>query len=195
MLNRGVSVACGIVLLSGLLPVSLFGQKSAEETVAGLKAAPGLEVKLWASEPLVQKPTDMDIDSRGRIWICEGTNYRGRHTNPDGDCIVILEDTKHTGVCDSRKVFVQDKSLNAPLGVCVLGNKVYVAMSPNVLVYTIDASGDHPVGPPEILFNGFGGENHDHAVHAGVFGPDGRYYFNSGNEGDQRERQATMGSR
>jgi putative membrane-bound dehydrogenase-like protein len=148
-----------------------------------MSAANGLEVKLWASEPDVQKPCSMDIDSRGRIWITEGTNYRKVHYSPDGDRIIILEDTKHIGVCDSAKVFVQDKRLNAPLGICVLGNKVIVANSPDVLVYTIDASGDHPVGPPEVLFNGFEGADHDHGVHKGCFGPDGRFYFNSGNYG------------
>ncbi|MDB5303528.1 MAG: rane-bound dehydrogenase domain protein, partial [Phycisphaerales bacterium] len=62
-------------------------------------------------------------------------------------------------------MFVQDKALVSPLGICVLGNKVIVAQSPNVLVYTIDESGDHPVGPPEVLYTGFGGVNHDHGVH------------------------------
>ena len=158
-------------------------QKSPEETVADMQTPDGLEVKLWAHEPDVQKPTNMDIDSRGRVWITEGTNYRRVHYSPDGDRILILEDTHHTGVCDSRKVFVEDKRLNAPLGICVLGDKVIVANSPDVLIYTIDASGDHPTGPPVVLFNGFEGADHDHGVHKAVFGPDGRLYFNSGNEG------------
>ena len=84
------------------------------------------------------------------------------------------------------KVFVQDKKLQSPLGICKVGNKLYVAQSPNVLVYTIDESGDKPVGEPEVLFTGFGGVNHDHGVHAVVFGPDGRFYFNGGNEGNPR---------
>jgi putative membrane-bound dehydrogenase-like protein len=158
-------------------------QQSPQATVAGLTAADGLELKLWASEPVVQKPTNMDIDARGRIWITEGTNYRRVHYSEGGDRILILEDTHHTGVCDSRKVFVQDKRLNAPLGICVLGDKVLVSNSPDILVYTIDSTGDHPTGPPEVLFTGFAGANHDHGVHKCVFGPDGRIYFNSGNEG------------
>jgi putative membrane-bound dehydrogenase-like protein len=166
-----------------LCAASARAQKSPQETVAGLTPAEGLELNLWASEPDVQKPTNMDIDSRGRIWITEGTNYRRVHYSEGGDRILILEDTHHTGVCDSRKVFVQDKRLNAPLGICVLGDKVIVSMSPNVLIYTIDSTGDHPIGPPEVLFTGFEGANHDHGVHKAVFGPDGRLYFNSGNEG------------
>ena len=99
---------------------------------------------------------------------------------------MVLEDTDHDGVCDSYKVFVQDKDLFAPLGIAKLGNKLYVSQSPNVWVYTIDDSGDSPkpVGKPELIFTGFGGNNHDHGVHAFVFGPDGLLYFNTGNEGN-----------
>src|SRR6185312_5682586 len=163
--------------------VPAWGQKSPEQTAETFKLGPGLQASVWASEPQMVKPTDIDIDERGRIWVCEGANYRAFKTRPEGDRILILEDTHHTGKCDSVKVFVQDKRRVTPLGICKLGNKLYVAQSPNVLVYTIDESGDHPVGEPEVLFTGFGGVNHDHGVHAGVFGPDGRFYFNCGNEG------------
>jgi putative membrane-bound dehydrogenase-like protein len=156
---------------------------SPEETLETFKVAPGLKATVWASEPGIVKPTNMDIDSKGRIWITEAANYRGSKTRPEGDRIMILEDTKHTGVCDSYKVFAQDPALFAPLGICVLGNKVIVAQSPNVLIYTIDETGDKPVGPPQTIFTGFGGTNHDHGVHAGIFGPDGRFYFNTGNAG------------
>ena len=160
-------------------------QKTPEETVKSFTVAPGLEATLWASEPGMVNPTNMDIDERGRIWVAEAANYRGSHLRPEGDRIMVLEDTDHDGVCDSYKVFVQDKDLFAPLGVCKLGNKLYVSQSPNVFVYTIDDTGDapKPVGKPEVIFTGFGGNNHDHGVHAFVFGPDGRYYFNCGNEG------------
>lgn len=160
------------------------GPLSPEETLESLKVTPSLEAKVWATEPGIVNPTNIDIDSKGRIWVCEAANYRSSKLRPEGDRIMILEDTKHTGVCDSYKVFVQDKALFAPLGVCVLGNKVYVAQSPNMLVYTIDESGEHPIGPPQVLYTGFGGVNHDHGLHTGIFGPDGRFYFNCGNEGD-----------
>ena len=163
------------------------GQKAPEETVKSFKVAEGLEATLWASEPGMVNPTDMDIDERGRIWVCEAANYRGSRLRPEGDRIMVLSDTDHDGVCDSYKVFVQDKDLFAPLGIAKFGNKLYVSQSPNVWVYTIDDSGDspEPVGKPQIIFTGFGGNNHDHGVHAFVFGPDGRYYFNMGNEGDK----------
>jgi putative membrane-bound dehydrogenase-like protein len=170
--------------VAGLLSaLPAYAQISPEQTVESFKVAPGLKATAWASEPLMVNPTNMDIDERGRIWVTEAANYRRSVTREQGDRIMILEDTHHTGKCDSYKVFVQDKRLFAPLGICKLGNKLIVSQSPDVFIYTIDESGDHPVGEPQILFTGFGGNNHDHGVHAGVFGPDGRFYFNCGNEG------------
>jgi len=176
---RKVILAAMPVLLAALPAVA---QKSPQETVDSFKLAPGLESTVWASEPEMVNPTDIDIDERGRIWVCEGANYRAFKTRDEGDRILILEDANHTGHCDTVKVFVQDTKLQSPLGICKIGNKLYVAQSPNVMVYTIDETTDKPVGEPEILFTGFGGVNHDHGVHAAVFGPDGRIYFNCGNE-------------
>src|SRR3954469_23483233 len=158
-------------------------QVSPDETVKRFTLADGLEARVWAAEPMLVNPTNIDIDSRGRVWVAEGANYRTSITRPEGDRIVILEDTDHDGKADSQKVFVQDPALQSPLGVAVLGNKVYVSQSPNILVYTIDASGDKPVGKPEVWMTGFEGVTHDHGVHAIVFGPDGRFYFNAGNSG------------
>ena len=157
---------------------------SPEDTVESFTVAPGLKATVWAHEPDLVKPTNMDIDSRGRVWITEAANYRSSKTRPEGDRVMILEDTKHTGVCDSSKVFVQSPDLFAPLGICVMGNKVYVAQSPNMLIYTIDETGDKPVGPPQVVLTGFAGSNHDHGLHSGIFGPDGRFYFNCGNYGE-----------
>src|SRR5579862_5308333 len=124
---------------------------SPQDTADSFTVAPGLKATVWAHEPDLVKPTNMDIDAKGRIWITEGANYRRSKTRPEGDRIVILEDTKHIGVCDSSKVFAQSPDLFAPLGICVMGNKVYVSQSPNMLIYTIDASGDKPVGPPQVV--------------------------------------------
>lgn len=174
------------VALAALSATPLLAQMAPDATVKSLKLAPGLEATAWAAEPHLVNPTNMDVDSRGRVWVLEGANYRRFNTRPEGDRIVILEDTKGTGVCDSSKVFYQSKDLQSPLGICVLGNKVIVSQSPNVMVFEIDETGDKPKGPPKIVLTGFTGQNHDHGVHSGVFGPDGRFYFNSGNEGTHK---------
>ena len=96
-----------------------------------------LEVTLWAQTPMFNNPTNMDIDKDGRIWIAEGVNYR-RHGSrrPEGDRIVVLQDTNGDGQADKNHVFVQEKFLTAPLGVAVLDNKIVVSMTPSMIVYT-----------------------------------------------------------
>ena len=159
------------------------GAPTLEASVKAMKVLEGLEAAAWASEPGLINPTAMDIDERGRIWVTESMNYRGSKMRPEGDRILIMEDADGDGKAESYKTFYQDKSIVGPLGICVLGNKVYVAQSPKMLVFTIDSSGDKPEGPPEVLFDGFTGVNHDHGLHSIMFGPDGRFYFNSGNDG------------
>src|SRR5215203_961495 len=118
------------------------GMKPPEEIDKALTLPAGLAASTWAREPQVVNPTCMDIDERGRVWVAEAVNYRKSKLAPEGDRIVILEDSTGSGKCDRVKVFAQDKEILSPLGLCVVGNKVYVAQSPRMLVYTIDASGD-----------------------------------------------------
>ena len=166
-----------------------YGLEAAKEMLKTATVADGLEATVFASEPMVRNPTDIDIDSRGRVWVCEGVNYR--HTikpwgvlQKEGDRILILEDTDGNGVADLSKTFFQGPEINSALGICVLGNKVFVSCSPNIFVLT-DTDGDEVADTKEILFSGIGGTDHDHGVHAMVFGPDGKLYFNFGNEGGQ----------
>ena len=177
------AVLAATFLLPSVYAASKDG-KPPEESAKTIKVADGLEATLWAHEPDVINPTNIDIDERGRVWVAEGANYRSKNTiRPEGDRIMILEDSKGTGVCDKATVFYQDKDLICPLGIGVVGNKVYVSMSPKLMVFTIDASGEKPVGPPEILFDCFSGYNYDHGLHKVSIGADGRLYFNSGNAG------------
>ncbi len=162
-------------------------EHSAESSLADLKVHDGLEVTLFASEPMFSNPTNIAIDERGRVWVCEAYNYRNQYNpkNPvkkEGDRIMILEDTDGDGKADKSKVFYQGTDVNSALGISLLGNKVIVSCSPNVFVFT-DDNGDDVPEKKEIFFQGIQGLQHDHGMHSFVFGPDGKLYFNFGNEG------------
>jgi putative membrane-bound dehydrogenase-like protein len=155
----------------------------------GLQTAAGLETKTFATAPMTMNITNMDIDARGRVWVTEAINYRLQHNpgnpgRPEGDRVLILEDVDGDGKADKQKVFYQGKDIDAALGIAVMGNKVIVSASPNVFVFT-DTDGDDKADKKELLFTGIGGVQHDHGMHAFTFGPDGKLYFNFGNEGNQ----------
>jgi putative membrane-bound dehydrogenase-like protein len=151
------------------------------------KVPDGLEVTVWATTPLLHNPTNIDIDRDGRIWVAEGVRYRSHHARqPEGDRIVVLQDTDGDGKADSTHTFVQEPGLIAPLGVSVIDNKIVVAQPPDLIVYTdVDRNlkFDPAVDKREVLLTGFSGINHDHSLHSVTVGPDGKWVFNSGNCG------------
>lgn len=163
-------------------------QHLAENALKGLEVFDGLEVHTFATEPMLKNPTNIDVDERGRVWVTEAYNYRpdinGNPTNPKGDRIMILEDTNGDGKADTAKVFYQGPEINAPLGICVLGNKVLISQSPYVWAF-YDDNGDDIADRKEVMLSGISGEQHDHGVHAFTFAADGKLYFNMGNAGKQ----------
>jgi putative membrane-bound dehydrogenase-like protein len=169
-------------------------QVSPDKAESTFTVSDGLEIKLWASEPLFVNPTCMDIDHRGRVWVCESVNYRHslHHRpplRPEGDRIVILEDSTGSGRADKATTFYQSKEMLAPMGIAVAkdpigpGYKVYVCQSPDILLFE-DKDGDGKAdGPPKKLLSGFRGIDHDHGVHGILIGPDMRLYFSVGDQG------------
>ncbi|MCH7728316.1 MAG: NPCBM/NEW2 domain-containing protein, partial [Planctomycetes bacterium] len=165
--------------------------RDAADAVKQLDVHEGLEATLFASEPMIKSVSNIDIDHRGRVWVCEIMNYRGnRNRRPEGDRILILEDTDGDGKADTSKVFYQGRDIDSPHGICVLatadfkGTRVIVSAGDKVQVFT-DEDGDDIPDKKEVLFSGISGTQHDHGIHAFVFGPDGKLYFNFGNNGNQ----------
>ena len=162
----------------------------------------GFEVTVWATSPQISNPTNIDFDERGRMFVAEGMNYRGKKgRRKEGDRIVILEDTVGAGKADKVTVFTQDPNLEAPLGVAHIDGKIVVSQPPDLLVYTdVNSDGvfDPAVDKREVLLTGFNGRQHDHSLHSATFGPDGKWNFNQGNMGadfiDKTGRHFFMGS-
>jgi putative membrane-bound dehydrogenase-like protein len=185
-----VAAAC-LVLLAPLARA----QRPPEETARSLQAADGLEVTLWAAEPMLVNPTNLDVDSRGRVWVTEGLNYRltraGNkqfHRIDDADKIKILSDTDGDGRADTVTVFA-DRIFPVPMGIAIEehwskdgmyeGCKVFVGNSPDLLVLE-DTDGDDVADKRYPLLTGFGGIDSDHGVHGMTLGPDGKLYFTHG---------------
>jgi len=150
----------------------------------------GLEVTVWARSPMLANPTNLDIDAQGRVWVTEGVNYRvynkGGKRRPEGDRVVVLSDSKGAGKADTAHTFIQDAGWTSPLGIAVFDNVVIVSHAPDLIKFTDvnrDGKFDPAVDKREVLLGGFGGQDHDHSLHAIVAGPDGKLYLNAGNCG------------
>ena len=158
------------------------------------KVVDGLQLELFAAEPMLINPTCMDIDHKGRVWVCEAVNYRRKNfgrpiLRPEGDRIVILEDTKGDGKADKSTVFYQapgavrparHRRRQGPGRPRLQGLRLPVAGHPRLH----DSKGDGKAdGPPKKFLSGFGGFDHDHGVHGILIGPDMKLYFSVGDQG------------
>lgn len=151
-----------------------------ENALSGMKVADGLEVELFAAEPMLTNPTNISVDAQGRVWVCEAYNYDVAPDQADkkGDRIVVLEDVNEDGKADKRTVFYQGTDLFLPLGITVLDDKIYVTCSPNVFVFT-DNNGDLIPESKQVLFSKM--SKGEHSTHSLFPGPDGMLYFSIGN--------------
>lgn len=183
---RAMNKTLAAMICAGLSATAL-AQKPPQEALHALRPAEGLRVTLFAAEPDVVNPTCMDVDARGRVWVCEAVNYRAWAHPPQGpvrsagDRIVVLEDNDGDGRADKRTVFYEGEDLQAPLGIAVIGNKVWISQSPDI--FTIEINPDGSAGRKEVFLTGFGGKNNDHGVHSVYLGPDGKLYGCFGNSG------------
>ena len=180
-MNRLARAVIAVALGALFMCAQAAAQKPPAEELATLQAASEMEVSLFASEPLITNPAAIDVDTHGRVWVAEIQFYRGGAKQPPADKIKVLEDTDGDGVADKATVFAD--GLFAPMSVCVAGDKVYVATSPDLWVFE-DKNGDLVAdGPPQKLLSGFGGYNHDHGAHSIVLAPDHKWYMSHGDQG------------
>jgi putative heme-binding domain-containing protein len=138
------------------------------------QVADGFEVNLFAADPLLAKPIQMNFDAAGRLWIASSEAYPqikpGAKAN---DKIIILEDTKGAGKADKTTVFMD--GLLIPTGLEPGDGGVYVANSTELLHVTEKNGKADKV---RVLLSGFGTEDTHHIIHTFRWGHDGLLYFN-----------------
>jgi putative heme-binding domain-containing protein len=138
--------------------------------------APGFEVNLFAESPLLAKPTQMNFDPQGRLWIASSAVYPqiepGREAD---DKILVLEDTNGDGFAEKSTVFAE--GLLIPTAVIPGDGGCYVGQSTELLHFR-DIDGDGKADEKRIVLSGFGTEDTHHMVHTLRWGPDGQLYFN-----------------
>ena len=149
---------------------------SPDKEIETFKLPEDLEVSLFAAEPMVINPTNMNWDREGRLWVCCTPNYPqivpGHLAN---DYIVVLEDTDKDGKADKRTVFVE--GLLIPTAVIPGDGGVYVANSTEFVHYK-DTDGDGKADQKKVILSGFGTEDTHHILHTPRWGQDGLLYLN-----------------
>ncbi len=147
-----------------------------QRQLESFQVAEGLEVSLYAADPLVIKPIQMNWDAEGRLWVVSSTVYP--HLKPGetaNDKIFVLEDTNGDGKVDKSTVFAE--GLITPTGILPGDGGVYVANSTEILHFK-DTNGDGKADQRKRILTGFGTGDTHHLIHTFRWGPDGLMYFN-----------------
>ena len=159
------------------LLVAAAAAPAAETASALLPAAPaGIAVQLVAREPLLRNPCAIAFDSRGRLFVGQGPQYRNPKPDTPGDTVEMLIDSDGDGVFDRAKTFA--RGLNSVQGLVWRGRDLYIANSPDLTIVR-DLDGDDEADEYVLLYTDLG--NIEHALHGLNFAPDGRLYMSKGN--------------
>jgi len=140
------------------------------------QADPNLEISLWAENPLLAKPIQMNFDPQGRLWVASSSVYpQIAPGQEEEDKILILEDTNGDGKANKTTVFAD--GLLIPSAVIPGDGGAYVGQSTELLHFK-DTDGDGVADQKRIVLSGFGTEDTHHTLHTLRWGFDGQLYMN-----------------
>lgn len=134
-------------------PVAPTEPLTPQEQIGKFHLPPGFEIQLVASEPDIQKPMNLNFDSRGRLWVTHSTEYP--FPAADGaeprDGVTILDGIGRDGKATRISRFAGQ--LNIPIGVLPLpGGSEAIVWSIPYLWKLRDTDGDGQADDREILF-------------------------------------------
>jgi putative heme-binding domain-containing protein len=137
---------------------------------------PTIEISLWAENPQLAKPIQINFDARGRLWVASSSVYPQISPGQTADDkILILEDTDGDHKADKTTVFAEN--LLIPTAVEPGDGGVYVGQSTELLHFK-DTDDDGMADHKRIVLSGFGTEDTHHTLHTLRWGFDGQLYMN-----------------
>lgn len=147
-----------------------------DDEQASFIVADGFEVNLFASDPQIASPIQMNFDADGRLWLATSEVYP--HIKPGqtaNDKILVLTDVDQDGTADKVTVFADNMLI--PTGVVPGDGGAYVVNSTELL-HLRDTDGDGTSNESRVILSGFGTEDTHHLLHTLRWGPDGALYMN-----------------
>ncbi len=153
---------------------------SPQESLAKIKVPEGFEITLFADEtrfPELVNPVQMQVDAKGRLWVaCWGTYPKWEPLKPMNDRLLILTDSKGSGVADKAVEFAK---VNNPLGFEFWNGGVVVTSMPDLL-FLKDTHGGDKADMRHVLLQGIDSADTHHSANNLIYGPDGAIYWQSG---------------
>ena len=180
----GIEFLFPIVLTQVMFTSQVFAQRELKDIPdpdpelerKSFQVADGFEVNLYAADPLLAKPIQMNFDPQGRLWVASSEIYPHiAPGQPATDKILVIEDRDHDGTAETTRVFAD--GLLIPTGVEPGDGGAYVANSTE-LVHFVDRDGDGKADEKRVLLSGFGTEDTHHIIHTFRWGVEGLLYFN-----------------
>jgi putative heme-binding domain-containing protein len=148
---------------------------AAKSETSNFRLAEGLEIELFASDPSIAKPIQMNFDSRGRLWLVTSESYPQLEPGADPrDKIYVLEDTDRDGKADKTTTFAE--GLRIPTGIEIGSDGVYVGNATELL-QLVDKDQDGRADERSIALTAFGTEDTHHLIHTFRFAPWGNLFF------------------
>ena len=174
-----------LTILATAIPCKLQAQRNLTDipkpdTTAELEAMQvddAAALNLFASDPDISKPIQMNFDASGGLWVASSEVYpQIKPGEVANDKIIVLRDTNGDGIADQRTIFAD--GLLIPTGVAPDSPHSAYVVDSTRLLYLQDTDGDGKADKQRVVLSGFGTEDTHHLVHTLRIGPDGCLYFN-----------------
>nr|MDQ3625474.1 ThuA domain-containing protein [Verrucomicrobiota bacterium] len=178
------------------------GPSKAADSLTKLNIHPEFKMSLVATEPMINKPMNIDWDPAGRLWVAETPEYPngrrgmrpdyagkewkdhggidktpGQQDRPAKDRISWLEDTDSDGVADKKHVFYE--GLELVTGLVFHKDGVIVTQAPDIL-WLRDTDRDGQADKVEKLYTGLGTRDTHAVINNPRWGFDGWIYATHG---------------